>query len=81
MTFPHGSPDSHYESVVHALHSDNVLLVENTIKVIKLVSPYLPYEVRKDMEKVIAEELFHDRCPAPYRADWAALNLYLGGLP
>lgn len=78
MTLSEGSA---YESVVHALQSHNVELVESVIKVTKLVAPHLSYGMRKDLERVIAEELFHDRCPPAYRGDWASLNVYLGQLP
>lgn len=81
MTYPFGHPEVHYEAVKGALRSSNVLHVENVIKVTKLVAVQFPYGDRKDLERLIAEELFHQRVDPAFVADWAALNVWLGGLP
>lgn len=76
-----GSPDVHYEAVVNALASDNVWLALNVIDVTRQIAHKLPYETRKDIERVIAEELFHNRVECGIAPRWAELNVFLGGVP
>jgi hypothetical protein len=75
------SDESAYESVVHALGSHDEVLVTSVIFVTRTVAAKLPYGTRKDIERVIAEELFHHRVPVEFQGDWAELNHYIGGLP
>jgi hypothetical protein len=81
VTFPYGSPELHWDAVVHALRSHDEVLVTSVIFVTRTVAEKLPYGTRKDIERVIAEELFHHRVPVEFQGDWAELNHYIGGLP
>ena len=77
----YGSPEAYYEAVLHALASENVWHALNVIDVTKRIAPKLPYGTRKDIERVIAEELFHKRVNEALAPAWAELNTLIGGLP
>lgn len=82
MTFHYGSPEAHYEAVVQVLTNPvNPWHTLNVIDVTKRIAQTLPYATRKDIERVIAEELFHNRVPEALAPAWAELGVVLQGLP
>lgn len=81
MTFPYGSPEAQWDAVTHALKSHDPLLVRSVIFVTRACAEKLPYGTRKDIERVVAEELFHHRVNPEFIPEWAELNVHIGGLP